>query len=62
MHHRVPLEVEARGAPAVEHGDERGVADAEQRLLQHDGVADPQGARLRFSYRHLEGVVRHGGS
>ncbi len=59
VHHRVALQVEARGAVAVEHGDQRGVADAEQRLFQRHGVADFQRARLRVGDRHVEHVVGH---
>ncbi len=53
------LEVEARGASAVEHRDQRGIANAEQRLLERDGVADAKRAYLLVADRHVEDVVRH---
>ena len=56
----VALEIESRGAAAVEHRDQRGVADAEQRFFERDGIADLQRARLAFVDRHVEHVMRHG--
>ena len=57
--HRMALEVELRRAPAVEHVDLRGVADAEQRLLQRHRVVDAKGAHLRLGDRHFEDVMGH---
>jgi FMN phosphatase YigB (HAD superfamily) len=56
---RVPAEVEARRAAAVEHVDLRGVADPEQGAVERDGVAHREVAHLRLGHRRRELVVRH---
>ncbi len=53
------VEIEMRAAVLVEHRDQCRVADAEQRALQRDGVADMQRAHLRFGDRRFEDVVSH---
>src|SRR5439155_24729919 len=58
MNHGMPGEIEARLAPAVEHVDLRGVADAEQRALQGDRVVHAQLSDLGFANRRVE-VVMH---
>ncbi len=58
--YRMAAEIEARLAAAVEHMDLRGVADAEQRLLQGHGVVDAQLTDLCLRHGRGEFVVRHG--
>ena len=55
----VAIQVETRAAPFVEQGNVAGVANAKQRFLQRDRVADAKLAYLFFGYRHGEVVVRH---
>src|SRR5204862_1205673 len=57
--HRMPGEVEARPAPAVEHVDLRRVADAVEQAVEGDGVVHAQAAHLRLGHRRREIVVRH---
>jgi hypothetical protein len=45
------VQVEAAAPAPVEHMDLRGVADAEQRRLQRDGIVDAQGAYLGLADR-----------
>ena len=59
MNHRVPAQIEARRAAAIEQMNQRRIAQAEQRLLQSDRVIDAQRSRLLFGDRHRELVVRH---
>ena len=60
MDHRVPGEIEARLAAAVEHVDLRRVADAVERPVQRYGVVDAQRTDLRFGERGTKVVVRLG--
>ena len=57
--HRVSGEIEARLPAAVEHVDLRGIADAEERAVQGDGVAGAEPADLAFSDRCGQVVVGH---
>ena len=59
MDHGVAAQVETGGAAAVEHVDLGRVADAEQGLLQGDGIVHAQLADLLFGHGHVEFVVGH---
>src|SRR5258705_3650008 len=53
------VQIEARRTAAVEHMNQRCVADAVERAVKRDSVVDPERAHLLFGYRRVEVVVSH---
>ena len=56
---RVARQIEMRLAAAVEHVDQRRIAQAEERAVERHRIVDAQRSCLRFADRHREVVVRH---
>ena len=59
MDDRVPGEIEARRAAAIEERDLSGVANAEERPLQRHRIVHAQGTNLCLGQRRSELVSSH---
>ncbi len=55
----VPVQIEAGGAPFIEHVNERRVADAEKRILKRHVIAHAKLTDLRLGAGKGEGVGGH---